>query len=191
MARVTRESFFTAAFALLAQEGFPGVTAAGLCQRLGVTRGSFYHHFGSFEIFIKDLTAHWQRLYTDNLVAMAQEERGPLGEQLHAFVHMAASLPHEVEIALRVWGTMNHEVREAVAHVDQLRIVGLADALTANGFERVVAQQYSRLSIAALIGAQLSVTPLTEDYLNELLEPLQSDLEELNPARRRDAGRGR
>jgi len=80
-----------------------------------------------------------------------------------------------------MWGTMNPEVREAVAHVDQLRIVGLADALTANGFEQAVAQQYSRLSIAALIGAQLSVTSLTEDYLNELLEPLQSDLEGLNP----------
>jgi hypothetical protein len=44
-----------------------------------------------------------------------------------------------------------------------------------------VAQQFSRLSITDLIGAQLSVTPLTGDYLNELVEPPQSDFESLYP----------
>jgi AcrR family transcriptional regulator len=176
VARVVREDFFASAFATLAEEGFPSVTAAGLCQRLGVTRGSFYHHFDSFDDFITGLISYWRRTYTEDLVAQARETSSSLMELLSACVHAAAALPHDTEIALRAWGTVNAEVHDAIHQVDELRVAALTDAIAEYGLSKAIARGYSRLSLAGLVGAQMTQTPLTEHYLNDIFGVLQRDL---------------
>lgn len=178
MARVTREDFFTSAFAVLAESGFPSVTAASLCQRLGVTRGSFYHHFDSFDDFLTDLCAYWRLMYTDNLVAQVREAGGPLLEQLRTSVHLAASLPHDTEIGLRAWGAINPKIHDALHEVDELRAAGLAASLREFGLAPDRASRYSRLSLAALVGAQMMKAPLTEEYLNDILGLVQQGIAE-------------
>ncbi len=183
MARVTENDFFDAALATLSECGFPFVTAAGLCQRLGVTRGSFYHHFDSFDDFIGGLMSYWRRTYTEDLVTRARAAEGSLIERLRAHVRLAASLPHDAEIALRAWGTVNSEVHDALHQVDELRVVGLASTLEEYGLAPAVASRYSRLSIAALVGAQMTRDPLTEEYLDDILAMLQRDIaSEVKPA---------
>jgi AcrR family transcriptional regulator len=176
VARVVREDFFVSAFATLAEQGFPSVTAAGLCLGLGVTRGSFYHHFDSFDDFITGLIDYWRQMYTEDLVAQARESSGSLMELLRNCVRLAAALPHDTEIALRAWGTVNVKVHEAVHRVDELRVTELTDAMAQYGLPASVAHKYSRLSLAGLVGAQMTKTPLTEDYLNDIFALLQRDL---------------
>jgi AcrR family transcriptional regulator len=47
---------------LLAEAGPAAVTIAGLCERLQVTHGSFYHHFENMPGFVVAFAQHWQAL---------------------------------------------------------------------------------------------------------------------------------
>ena len=47
-----RDAYFAAAYELLVTHGCGGVTIAALCDRLGVTKGSFYHHFADMAEFV-------------------------------------------------------------------------------------------------------------------------------------------
>jgi AcrR family transcriptional regulator len=176
MPRVSRENFFATAFSVLAERGFPSVTAAGLCEQLGVTRGSFYHHFESFDDFIDDLIAYWRRTYTEDFVAQVRRADRPLLEHLRMCVKLAASLPHDAEIGLRAWGSVNPRIDLALHEVDELRIAGLAAALEDHGLTATVAGRYARLSLSALIGAQMTRATVTEEYLDDLMALLQRDI---------------
>jgi AcrR family transcriptional regulator len=57
-----REAYFAAAMELLAERGCDAVTIAGLCERLLVTHGSFYHHFENMPAFVVAFAGHWQAL---------------------------------------------------------------------------------------------------------------------------------
>ncbi|WP_239003564.1 TetR/AcrR family transcriptional regulator [Nocardia panacis] len=62
MSRVlTKEQYFTAALEVLAECGFKGLNIGVLCRGLGVTSGSFYHHFGGWPTFVTALLEHWER----------------------------------------------------------------------------------------------------------------------------------
>jgi hypothetical protein len=105
-------------------------------------------------------------------------------DQLRAHLRLAASLPHGAEIALRAWGTVNPAVQAAVHEVDELRVAGLAGALVEYGLEPALAARYSRLTLAALTGAQLTMTPVTEEHLSDLLGLLLRDIaDELDATR--------
>src|SRR3712207_3571191 len=58
--RASPQSYFEVAFGLLAEGGIKAVTIANLCERLRVTKGSFYHHFRSGPDFQQQLLDHWQ-----------------------------------------------------------------------------------------------------------------------------------
>jgi AcrR family transcriptional regulator len=56
-----RDAFFAAAWELLAERGFDGLTLLAMCDRLSVTRGSFGHHFGGMPRFVAALAADWEQ----------------------------------------------------------------------------------------------------------------------------------
>ena len=47
-ARAVRDSYFETGLEILSDRGFGGLKLAELCQRMGVTTGSFYHYFPSW-----------------------------------------------------------------------------------------------------------------------------------------------
>ena len=51
--RLTPTHWTDAAMTLLAESGIGAVTMDRLAERLGVTRGSFYHHFANRESLLK------------------------------------------------------------------------------------------------------------------------------------------
>src|SRR5579884_2605293 len=59
MARANRTAYLECALDVLAESGADGLTIAELCGRLGVTKGSFYHHFAGMGEFVTALLAFW------------------------------------------------------------------------------------------------------------------------------------
>ena len=57
---LSRSAYFDVALELLAEGGHDGLTIAALCARLGVTKGSFYHHFRDLCAFTDALLAYWE-----------------------------------------------------------------------------------------------------------------------------------
>ena len=72
MERLTAEDYFREALSILGEHGSDAMTIALLCERLDVTKGSFYHHFGGMPGFVDQLLAFWEREHSDRLIAISR-----------------------------------------------------------------------------------------------------------------------
>src|ERR1700728_3280398 len=130
--RHSPQDFFTVAFELLEAEGFLALTAAGLCDRMGVTRGSFYHHFASIDDFVDRLLEYWEERYTTTPVASVAAIEGD-DAQREEQLRFAQLLPHGAEAAIRVWSGVNLRVAAAQERVDALRRYSNAEHIRRHG----------------------------------------------------------
>lgn len=114
------EEFFNAAVKILGELGHEGLTINRLCTRLGVTKGSFYHHFADFDAFVEQLLSAWAgttQRYIEEVVALGDPVR-----QFDAVMVAWSNMPHEAEGAIRAWARSNPRVAAAVRHRDALAI---------------------------------------------------------------------
>jgi hypothetical protein len=78
---VSRQSYFEAGLDVLSDLGHGGLTLAEVCNRLGVTTGSFYHRFSGWPA------------YTEELVAR---------RRIDTLIEVGLMLPRGAEAAIRV-----------------------------------------------------------------------------------------
>jgi AcrR family transcriptional regulator len=168
-----REGFFTAAMALLAREGRAGLRLATLCRDVGVTSGSFYHHFGGWDGFVDALLAHWEAVDTHRLAELAAREPDPEG-RLDVLKHLALTFPHEAETAIRAWAHGDERVAAVQARVDEHRRAVVAEALVAAGVDADRADRLADLALAVLIGRQQRLGPTDVGELLALFDELDA-----------------
>ena len=58
---ISRESYFETGLDVLSDLGYGGLKLAEVCNRLGVTTGSFYHYFTSWSAYTRELVANWMQ----------------------------------------------------------------------------------------------------------------------------------
>lgn len=168
--------FYVAALDVLQSDGFPALTAAGLCDRMGVTRGSFYHHFESFDAFVDRLLEYWEQRYTKDPFALvhALEDED---EQKRERVLLAQQLPHGAEAAIRVWSTVNPQVARAQRRVDRQRREVTAGELVAMGLPDDDATLLADLAVSSLVGMQLLDQPVDPERLGRVVREIQRLIE--------------
>ncbi|TCJ96792.1 TetR/AcrR family transcriptional regulator [Nocardia alba] len=117
---VTKEQYFDTAVVVLAEFGFKGLNIGVLCRRLGVTSGSFYHHFGSWQGFVDTLLEHWENRQMVELRAL-DVGHGDADADVRAMSVLASGLEHGAEAALRAWAANDESVHVTVKRVDESR----------------------------------------------------------------------
>lgn len=139
-----------------------------LCERLQVTRGSFYHHFEGFDEFVGALLAQWESGSTTQRLAVLPALATDPGEAEDQML-LALTLDHEAEAALRVWAASHDAVAAAVRRVDLLRLDGMRALLLARGLPPADADTWADLAITTLVGLQVLEQPLDVERLRRLL----------------------
>ncbi len=172
--RLSATDYFDEAMLVLQESGFPALTAAGLCERLGATRGSFYHHFTSFDDFVVKFLDHWEKRYSRDLIA--RPESPDLWTQIDAQADLAIGLPHAAEAALRAWATIDPRVAAAAHRVDELRRQGLAASLQRHGIPAPQAEAFAAIAVAALAGIQVTQRRLDQTDLRAMYSELAQAL---------------
>ncbi|WP_261376314.1 TetR/AcrR family transcriptional regulator [Isoptericola variabilis] len=109
----------------MASSGIGGVTIEALCERLGLSKGSFYHHFKGMAGFRTALLEHFEERETRAFVAAV--EALPLtggAERLWALAEaVAADEAHDtLEPQVRVWASRDPVAREHLERVDRRRL---------------------------------------------------------------------
>ncbi|WP_280478650.1 TetR/AcrR family transcriptional regulator [Nocardia asiatica] len=117
---VTKEQYFDTGLAVLAELGFKGLNIGVLCRQLGVTSGSFYHHFGSWQGFVDALLEHWENRQVRILGTMPFNKGNP-DDDIRAMSDLAAGLHHAAEAAIRAWAANDESVNLALKRVDESR----------------------------------------------------------------------
>jgi TetR/AcrR family transcriptional repressor of bet genes len=74
---VRRKDMQRAAFDILAEEGFPGVTLAKVAERLGMSRGILHHYFKDKDELLEAAVRYGNRLVSEQVAASLRRSASP------------------------------------------------------------------------------------------------------------------
>lgn len=171
MDRLSAEDYFPEALAILGEQGSQALTIAALCERLEVTKGSFYHHFGGMPGFVDQLLSYWEREHSDRLIAISKSQPDPT-LRITTLTEMGVNLPHASESAIRAWGRSSPDVAAVVERVDKRRERHCTDAIAALGIDRPRARLLGRIAVDLLVGIQTREVPPEPKRIRQMLEEI-------------------
>jgi len=164
---------------VLAAEGAPGVRIDRIAARLGLSKGSFHHHFAGADGYKRDLLAHYESLSVDALesaiagVGDDASTRDVLGA-LTAMIRVddAGLYRPELDVAVRAWSTTDPDVRAVQQRIDTTRIDALARVWSRAAPDAAEARRSALLPYLVAVGAAVVVPPVGVDDLRRLYELL-------------------
>jgi AcrR family transcriptional regulator len=169
---LSRNAYYEAGLELLAEHGHGGLTIAALCERLGVTKGSFYHHFGDMAEYVALLLRHWEAEHATRLIALSESVSDP-EERFDLLQGIAVGLPHGAEAAIRAWSWNSPVVAAAQRRVDEARLSHLTQAGVEAGLGHARAERMAKISLSVLIGMQLLERPARKDSMEDVFAELR------------------
>ncbi len=154
MARLGRKEWIIAGMEALMEEGIEGVAVESLARRLGVTKGSFYWHFGSRAELLTALLESWQQHGTERIIEDVDRATDVPAERLQRLAATIFRLtPFDgLEVALRSWASSSDEAKETVRRVDRKRLRYITDLLEASGMPRGRARGRAEVLYRTLLG---------------------------------------
>lgn len=161
---VSRESYFDTGLDVLADLGYGGLKLAEVCNRLGVTTGSFYHYFPNWPSYTSELVAHWRQARTLRVVEAVRKDPDPL-RRIDTLIAEALDLPHGAEAAIRVWSSLNPEVYTVQVVVDQLRFDAIYEASLEILGDDAGARHFAAWGVYLIVGYEQSTLPPDHDAL--------------------------
>jgi AcrR family transcriptional regulator len=167
---VTRTEWLEAGLELLAEEGAPAVTIDRLTSKLGVTKGSYYHHFKGAAGFRTALLEYFEAQFTTRLIdAVEREPDAEPAAKLQHLLRLVLSDPDsaQLEIAVRAWALQDAEVRAAQERVDRARTSYLKELCRGLKVE-VDPDRFAQLLYLILIGAEQVLPSMPRADLREI-----------------------
>ena len=153
---VSREAYFETGLDVLSDLGYGGLKLAEVCNRLGVTTGSFYHYFSGWPAYTRELVENWMKERTVLVIEFAKSEPDPR-RRIDSLIQIGLELPHSAEAAIRVWGSIDPEVYELQLQVDQLRF----DVMYSSAMEILNNQHQAQMFARSLAARSTPSYPAT------------------------------
>lgn len=176
MKRINKESWLIAGIETLADEGYIGVKIDRLCQRLQVTKGSFYHHYKDLDEYTENLLAFWDKKYSLDAEKFAvafdvwETSAFPGKEpELQQLLRM--------EQAVRAWSVHYEIARRFCEKLDHRRLSGMRQRYVQRGVVLRKALDLARVEYACLMGIMQTMTELPRAELIGLSHILHRMLE--------------
>lgn len=174
---VSREAYFETGLDVLSDLGYGGLKLAEVCNRLGVTTGSFYHYFSSWPAYTRELVAHWMQARTVQVVEALRAEPDPR-RRIDTLIQVGLGLPHGAEAAIRAWSSVDSEVYSVQAAVDRQRFDIMFESALEILENKRQAQMFAAWGVYLLVGYEQALLPRDTDVLEwivgQLLDALDS-----------------
>lgn len=148
---------------VLATEGAQALTIDRLSGRLGLTKGSFYHHFAGMAGYQGALLEHFERVCTDRYIEALEEAPAEPAAMLDRLLDMViASQEQGLETAMRAWAQQDAQAAVMMTRVDQARIAYLESLWHRHGRDAAEARHVGQLLYSILVGAGHVLPPLSD-----------------------------
>ncbi|MCW2517317.1 MAG: hypothetical protein JWR11_6359 [Mycobacterium sp.] len=151
--RLGLDDWIQTGYALLAEEGIKALKIDRLCDRLGVTKGSFYWHFDGMPAYRSALVESWGELRDedrrtfDDMNGLAPRER-----LLQMMSSLVSPRHWTLERAMREWARSDDAVATSVRAADQRVLRAVRKAFHDYGFDDDEADLRASATFAAGIG---------------------------------------
>ncbi|AZG44037.1 TetR/AcrR family transcriptional regulator [Gordonia insulae] len=151
--RLTVDDWLDAAMQVLISEGVGAIKISRLCDRLGVTKGSFYWHFTDIAALMKALADHCRRVEDAAQKTLADLHELPPADRIEAMVQLVSD-PRRwtVESAVRTWAETDESIATTVAAIDDQVFRIAHEAMRDLGFEEPEAHARATTLLYAGIG---------------------------------------
>ena len=164
---LNRNDYFEAGLNLLAEGGVAEQTIANLCERLGITKGSFYHHFTSLADFRQQLLAYWE---STQEAAVTDGANGSAADWV-------APAHHPADAAVRAWSQSDEAAAEVQGRIDAARLKTAAKDLRNAGVSADRARSLANLGLAFQIGVQTAGSSWDRKTRKALVDEFQKAVE--------------
>ena len=168
--RLTRQDWIDAAIELLAEAGIGAVSVEGLATRLGITRGSFYHHFGAREDLLQAMLDFWAQRWTYEIRdQMGVLQLDPATTLLVLMRMIRQNRAAAYDAPFRAWALHDPLAHRVVEQVDQTRLAAIRQQFEALGFNGLDAENRARLFLHYEMAAPAMFAGPTPERDEELL----------------------
>jgi AcrR family transcriptional regulator len=182
----SRTEWIQAGLAAVADEGPSGLRIDPLCRRLGVSKGSFHHHFAGSRDFKKTLLAAYETLVVEALDqaiddTAADSPKAALAGLTAGITSTGSFYRPDLEVAMRAWAFSDPEVRAVQERVDTRRLESLQRIWSRILNDPAAVHTAALLPYLVAIGASLVQPPTPPDQLRNVYELLLGLVPEKNP----------
>lgn len=169
--QLTTQDWVSAAAQLLAHKGIGAVRVEPLAAKLGVTKGSFYHHFVDRRALHQAILDDWRRRATRGVIRRLNDRSTSAEDRIRGILELPDRSSRSVEganleLAIRVWAQSDRVAQQVMQEVDQHRLEYLRALFEEIGLPREEAQIRAFLAYAATMG-QAIFSNFESDSLGE------------------------
>jgi AcrR family transcriptional regulator len=158
-----KAQWLSAGLEALRKGGVGSVRVERLAGDVGITKGSFYHHFRDRGALLDAVIEYWSREMTDAEFERIQTLRGGLAARLVALAEdVLEKGMGRYDPAIRAWARGDRKVAAAVAQVDRRRIKALAGFFEEGGFTPAEARTRARTFYTFVLGEPQVRAPARE-----------------------------
>ena len=155
MRKLSRREWIAGAFDAFVEGGIEALRVEPLAKRLGVTKGSFYHHFENRRALHVALVDEWERRGTSQIIEQVDQASTDPADRLRALAHRSMkpdAFTDAIETGMRGWAAIDPEVSAAVERVDERRLDFTSSLLREIGVPAGLAKRRTRLFYRVIIG---------------------------------------
>ena len=169
---------------VLAEHNLAGVEIPELCRRLGVSKGSFYWHFGARGDLLAAILADWQKRMTVDVSTRALRLKAPPDFVLRYLLGLIRKpRPNRnaaIERSVRDWARTDPLARSAVIDVDQARLAFFKELFRKRDFTEREARLRAYAAYALMMGDSILKDTVDlgsppEDYVNMIVNLLVAE----------------
>jgi len=160
---MSRDRWLDEGLRALADEGVPGVRIDRIAARLGLSKGSFFHHFESVGAYRAALLRHWE---SQALQDLGDSPPPAVLEDLAARVGTLVDL--RLENAVRAWAFQDPEAAASQERVDLARLAALERIWSRTIDDPERARAAALLPHLLVIGAGVALPPTGREDLERV-----------------------
>ena len=172
-----KSDWIQAGLVAVADDGPSGLRIDRLCRRLGVSKGSFHHHFAGSTDFKQAVLAAYETLVVEALdhaidQTAADSPRAALTGLTAAITGTESFYRPDLEVAMRAWAFSDPEVRAVQERVDTQRLDSLQRIWSRILDDPAAVRTAALLPYLVGVGASLVQPPPSPDQLRSAYELL-------------------
>jgi AcrR family transcriptional regulator len=156
----SRDDWIDAGYAVLAEGGFNALRIGKLCDRLQVTKGSFYWHFTDIQAYRAALVEAWGEVRERERRRFATMQDVSPRLRMAVMMETLVDPSHwAVERVMRTWAVADEQVADQVRRSDRRVLTALQQAFLDEGFSPKEAAMRSTIMFAAGVGLLQTADP--------------------------------